>query len=423
MVASSSNKMAGLKLQLPTIQNWSCHNCSGCCKQHVIEITPEEKQRILKQGWTEADGVTTEGILPMGKGSRLAHQEDGACIFLNEDGLCKIHAKFGENAKPLACRVYPYAFHPAGNRVTVSLRFSCPSVVDNLGKSVDAQRDEIRSIGRLVVPKNVTDAPPPKLTAKQTVTWEDFHKFIDCFYDLLGESEEPLLNRIRVALATLELIGQSSFEKIKGERLYEYMEVMLAAAVAQCEQHGDIEEPNKIGRTHFRLLVAQYSRKDTSVHLAGGLGLRWKLLTSAMKFARGKGTIPRLQDALPECTFEQLEQPFGGIGDRANEFLTRYFEVKLRGIHFCGRAYYDVPFVEGLQSLLLVYPAIMWFARWLACGDGRSTVNDEDVATALTIVDHHHGFSEAFGTLSFRKRVRTLAQLKQIERLSAWYSR
>ena len=40
-----------LPLQLPTIQNWSCHVCGGCCRKHEIEVTPEEKARIESQNW------------------------------------------------------------------------------------------------------------------------------------------------------------------------------------------------------------------------------------------------------------------------------------------------------------------------------------------------------------------------------------
>src|SRR5579863_3499514 len=132
--------MTTLPLQLPTIQNWCCHNCGGCCRQHAIEITQEEYERIKGQGWTGQPGYGPEQPLfewhagpPWKKRYRLAHRSDGACVFLNEQGLCRIHAKFGEPAKPLACRVYPYAFHPAGKEITVSLRFSCPSVVANRG--------------------------------------------------------------------------------------------------------------------------------------------------------------------------------------------------------------------------------------------------------------------------------------------------
>ncbi|HET6426488.1 MAG TPA: YkgJ family cysteine cluster protein [Planctomycetaceae bacterium] len=118
-----------LPLQLPTIQNWDCHNCGGCCTQHLIEVTEAERQRILAQNWTPADGIPAGQPLfewhagpPWKKRYRLAHRPDGGCVFLDDKGLCRIHAKFGEAAKPLACRIYPYAFHPQGKSVTVSLR-------------------------------------------------------------------------------------------------------------------------------------------------------------------------------------------------------------------------------------------------------------------------------------------------------------
>src|SRR5947209_3715314 len=119
--------MAAPRLELPVLQNWSCHNCGGCCKQHLIEVTDAERQRILDQNWTESDGVKQPVLVrhsgpPWRKTYRLAHQAEGGCVFLDDRGLCRIHAKFGEGAKPLACRLYPYAFHPAGKSFAVSLR-------------------------------------------------------------------------------------------------------------------------------------------------------------------------------------------------------------------------------------------------------------------------------------------------------------
>ncbi len=146
-----ASNMARPGVILPILQNWSCHNCGGCCREHQIVITADEKKRIDKQKWTAADGVAVDQplIVPHGRDFRLNHQTDGACIFLDDQGLCRIHAKFGEAAKPLACRAYPYAVHPSGNSVTVSLRFSCPSVVQNLGQPVAQQRQSLeKTCGR-----------------------------------------------------------------------------------------------------------------------------------------------------------------------------------------------------------------------------------------------------------------------------------
>ena len=56
---------------------------------------------------------------------RLNHRKDGACVFLGENNRCRIHARYGAEAKPLACRLYPFVLVPTGERWRVGLRFAC----------------------------------------------------------------------------------------------------------------------------------------------------------------------------------------------------------------------------------------------------------------------------------------------------------
>ena len=144
---------------------------------------------------------------------------------------------------------------------------------------------------------------------------------------------------------------------------------------------------------------------------------------AAIRFARGKGETPPMQDCFRAVPFDVLEQPFGGLPDGTDELFTRYLRVKIQGINFCGRGYYHVPLVEGFRSLALIYPSILWLARWLAASDGRTALIIDDVTQAMAIADHHHGFSPAFGQRSFRGRVRLLARMGEIDRLCTWYSR
>ena len=103
--------------------------------------------------------------------------------------------------------------------------------------------------------------------------------------------------------------------------------------------------------------------------------------------------------------------------------MIRYFRVKIQGLHFCVAAYYDMPFVEGFQSLALIVPSVLWIARWFAASADRHTLELEDVQQAIAIADHHHGYSPLWGQYGFRSRVRTLARLGDIERLIAWYAK
>ncbi|MGZ0166473.1 MAG: YkgJ family cysteine cluster protein [Planctomycetales bacterium] len=415
-------------LQLPTIQNWSCHNCSGCCRQHLIEITEEERQRILDQKWTAKDGVPDGPVVVPHGGSlfkkswRLAHGSDGGCVFLNDDGLCRIHAKFGEAAKPLACRIYPYALHPAGKKVTVSLRFSCPSVVANLGKPVSENRDELKKIERLVVPENADRVPPPKISNREQLDWPDTLKVVNALHELVTQDEdEGIVARLYRALFVVGLVDQAQFDLIRGARLGDFLEIISEAALN--EEIPEPAQPAGVMQMQFRLLVAHYARKDTVADLDAGLAGRWRLFRAATKFASGRGAATPLQDCFQEVPFETMEQPFGEFPDEFEEILTRYLSVKLQGMHFCGPAYYDIPLVEGFRSLALVISAMCWIAKWLAASDGRSTWTTEDLSKAMTIADHHHGYSPVFGSGGFRRRVNMLAKTDDLTRVLLWYAR
>lgn len=417
-----------ITLHLPTLQNWSCHNCGGCCRQHAIYITEEERKRIESQNWTAADGVT--GPLFVAEGGwfrpgrqRLAHQADGGCVFLDERGLCRIHARFGEPAKPLACRIYPYAFHPSGKSVVVSLRYSCPSVVDNKGKSLRQQTGDLQDLARLVVPKGGEQLPPPAVSPTAKLDWPDFHRLVRGLDATLADEDEPLVARLVQALEWVNLIGQASFEKVRGGRVDELVEILRTAVAEQMPELETIAEPSAMGRLQFRLLAAQYARKDTELDLRSGWRGRWRLFRTALTFSRGKGMVPVLQPGFRPVPFEALEKPFGPIPAEAEQTLTRYFRVKVQGLHFCGPAYYGVPFAEGFASLALVYPAVLWIARWLAASEERTTLEAGDVSRALAIADHHHGYADIFGSAGFRSRVKLLAAKGEIGKLAVWYSR
>lgn len=415
-------------LQLPTIQNWSCHNCSGCCRQHLIEITEEERQRILDQKWTADDGVGhAPVVVPHGSGLfkkswRLAHGSDGGCVFLNDDGLCRIHAKFGEAAKPLACRIYPYALHPAGKKVTVSLRFSCPSVVSNLGKPVSENRDELKKIERLVVPENADRILPPKISNREQLNWPDTLKIVNTLHELVTQDDESgIIERLYRALFVVGLIEEAKFDLIRGARMGDFLEIISEAACG--EELPEPAQPASVMQMQFRLLVAHYARKDTVADLDAGLAGRWRLFRAATKFASGRGNAMPLQDCFQEVPFETMEQPFGEIPDEFKEILTRYLSVKLQGLHFCGPAYYDIPLVEGFRSLALIVAAMCWIAKWLAASDGRSEWTTEDLSKAMTIADHHHGYSPIFGSGGFRRRVNMLAKTDDLTRVLLWHTR
>lgn len=415
-----------LPLELPVLQNWACRSCGECCKRHLVEITDEERRRILAQGWEhDADlrGVSTVVRLSRwSKRWRLNHTADGSCVFLQTNGLCRIHAKYGESAKPLACRVYPYAFHPAGKKIAVSVRYSCPSVVLNHGPSIASNEKEVRRLAKDVVPERPRAERVPAISRRNTLDWPDFLKLRDTLEQSFADPATGFLRNLLGAVFWVSLVGQSSFTKIRGPRLDEYLSLVVPAAAA--EVPSDLAEfvaPTDVGRIMFRLLVGQYARLETTADLNHPWRARRRNLGGLIRMATGKGQLPPFRPELKPVPFTALETPYGWPAP-ADELFTRYLRTKIRGLHFCGPAYYNVPFAEGFFALALVVPVTLYLARWLAAGEGRSAITDDDLRAALAMADHHHGYTPLLAGSSARSRVRALAK-GDLPKLCVWYAK
>jgi lysine-N-methylase len=294
--------------------------------------------------------------------------------------------------------------------------------VANLGRPVTEARKELNEIAAQVVPERVREIPPAEIKPGCRLGWPDFLRFVRTLEETIAAEDAPLVERLRRALFWVRLAGEAHFDKVQGERLGEFLELISQAAGGEVAEAPEVTRPTRAGFLQFRTLAGFYARKDTAVEAAGGWRVRWQRLRAAVRFARGTGNVPVLQSGFEEVPFAALEEPLGGWPDEAEEILTRYLRVKIRGLHFCGPAYYNVPFVEGFWSLALVVPVVAYLARWHALSHGRTALTTEDVSRALAIADHQHGYAPPLGSRGFRRRVRLLAAANDVERLIVHYA-
>ena len=413
--------MKASRIEIPALQNWSCHGCTDCCRgQLLITVSADEKERIEKQGWTEAEGVDpVTMIVAQGDSFRLGHQSDGACVFLDASGRCRIHAKFGEAAKPLACRLYPLVLHPAGKKVVVGLRFSCPSATMNRGKSLEEQRPEIQKLAALVVPANYNQIPPPALSEKPGIEWPDFLRYIEWLDVCLAATDAPIGLKLIRALHCLRAAERGGLDQVSGESANEILEALVKTAAQKLPALPQNEKPpGGVAKLLLRLFVLENARTITVKDLNAPGGHRWKMIKAVVRFGRAGGSTPELRSGLASVKFAEIEKSFGPLSASGDDLLTRFFRMKIQSVHFCGKAFHDRPLIEGFRNLALLYPAIIWLARWLAVSDRRTSLTDADLANAISMVDYHHGYSPYFSW-----RVRLLEQRNEIIRLINWYAR
>jgi lysine-N-methylase len=423
--------MASPIRHLPVLQNWDCHVCGTCCHEYRVTVTEEERQRIEAQGWDkDADLGGREPFVVHGPRKshryRLNHREDDACVFLSDKGRCRIHERFGYEAKPLACRLYPFVLVPVADEWRVGLRFACPSVAHNKGRAISAHNGSLAEFAlRLAEREGLTRRPdgsmtsPPPLERRPQVEWPEVLHLVDVLLGFLRNRRDPMERRLRKCLTLAQSVRSLRLDRLDGRQLRDVVDVMAAAADQDTTANPMlVPPPGWVGRLLFRQAAALYTRKDHGPKRGlPGRG-RVALFLAACRFTRGRGLIPRMHQEIPPVTFADLEVPRGPLPAEAEEILERYYTLKVGALQFCGAASFGIPFWEGFETLTLTYPILLWLSR--AYNDRP---RQETIMQALTIVDDHVGFNPVLATRRQRLSFRILARRGELARLIAWYSR
>jgi lysine-N-methylase len=398
-----------------------------------VPVTAEERQRIEGQGWeTLPEFAGVPYFVMRGSEFYLNHRADGGCVFLGADNLCRIHGKFGAAAKPLACRIYPFLLVPAGDHWNFGLRLACPSAAENKGRPLAEQLADARVYAahfEATSAKGAEGASPPPLQGSQTVPWGDIGRIAAAVSKLLADTADPFERRWRKVLFIVSVLKKARFDgggdpkkAVTGGRLSEMLHVLgQAADDEEPKTAAEVRPPGWAGRTVFRQLVAVFSRKDHGAEKGtaqrGPVSRFW----SAVRFAAGRGAVPKVHAALPDAsTFAAGEVPLGALGDSAISLLTRWHRVKVESLQFCGAPNFGLAVWDGLESLALTFPAAMWLARVLVAG-GKPP--DAAVTQAARMVDDNFGFNPLLGSARQKFALHLLANRGDLPRLVAWYGR
>jgi len=175
---------------LPVIERWDCHQCGACCHGSIVPLSADELARIQSQRWEQRPEFHGQPVVVreswLSATFRLAHREDGSCVFLLPDGNCRLHKELGFEAKPLVCRMFPLQIVPRENAAYVTLRRACPSAAADKGRPLSEHLDFARQLAR---EGNLAQGPvePPPIKPGEPRSWPVARRLLETFQRLLTD--------------------------------------------------------------------------------------------------------------------------------------------------------------------------------------------------------------------------------------------
>jgi len=408
---------------LPLIERWDCHQCGVCCRGSIVPLSAEELARLKAQKWEQHPDFSGRPVFVreqwLGGGYRLAHRDDGSCVFLTADGLCRIHKELGFAAKPLVCRMFPLQIIPRDGQAILTVRRACPSAATDSGRPVAEHVEYARQLAR---ERELADTapPPPALKPGETRDWPLARRLLQTFERLLTDERFPPVRRIVHVLVVCRLLERATTSNLSDQQLGELIGVLEENAAAEV---GDLfsqrRQPSSAAGVLFRQTAAEFVRLHPRCAARPTWAERWWLMWAALRFVRGRGKVPRICPAFPDVTFEQLEQPLGNLEPACYQPLNRLIETASASWSYALANRGGWSIVESVRMLALLYPLGLWMLRWAAVG---RQPRSEDLPEIITALDRGQGYAPLAGA-KMRSRLRILARLEELERLIAWYAR
>ncbi len=163
-----------------------CSGAGTCCHLYgTVMLFPHEARRVqtLLPEWRVGTVAPARWFTPV-RGSEpgpvlAAIANDGACGFLQPDGLCAVHRVGGATAKPGGCQSFPRIFVDDGLAVHVSAKPECPCMLDPRGGEPEPLVDPAWIDGDALpstiavrrLPESITLAPGCEVSLAEARAW------------------------------------------------------------------------------------------------------------------------------------------------------------------------------------------------------------------------------------------------------------
>lgn len=395
-------------------QRYSCHGCGNCCRDFTVQLRDEDLRKLREQNWEQRLGQTV--TIQFRGVTYLRQRDDGACIFLMDDGLCRIHKEFGFEAKPIACQLFPFHVTPGAKGLSMGLNFACQSVLENKGAELKSHVQDLgRMAGELDEFRQISGAP--LLTDRLRAEPREVESLITHINRWLQRSEVGLPLRLDGLAWIAQSVARAKLESVRGDRFTNLLDVLFGALPDELEHHL-IEPPSSRQLRMLRQAVFMRTEdpKLPAIARQGRMRTTLSQLVRNRRFKRGRGIVPVIGVGWPiDVRFESIDLAAPSADENESrmidDLLIRWLRASVLGGRCWGAGYYGWPVIAGLQNLMLSAACVGWLARLHAAGriahDAQKppSIIIVDVRAALGRIDRTLGRARWLGTAAERLRL------------------
>ncbi len=404
------------KITMSNQQRYSCIMCGRCCRRFHVLLRPAEIDRLKALDWGDEPDVPTDFVVTIHGFPYFRRQPDGGCVFLGQDGACRMHRRFGFDQKALTCRGYPFNIVSTfPGEVSVLARMDCPAVLQNHGTPIREQR---RDIEKLVQELRFGDGfSPAQLNGLLRPTVE---MIINAARQLLQDVSLTITDCVSCLRALAERTKKLGHTFLNdGNTMQEVMPSLLHSIRSVLDDRSCLDL-NATERAYFRQWLCLYWRRDEEV-LDRSIKTRLARAAHTAAAIAGFGNARHFGQEHPDLPLRRVQMfnpPQNVLDDDSIwEPYRRFLDVRLECCQFFGPAYYDVSFFTGLEALCLTYPITLAAARCHAAANNRTTLAQDDVNYAVAMLDHCHGRSPALQFKACRQTEQMFIHADRFHRL------
>ncbi len=407
-MAAKQNPTRQGDLQLASGQRFSCICCGQCCRRWHVALRDSDIERLRELDWQGDPTLQdAEPVMDIGGHPFIAHRDNGDCLYLDPDTqLCKIHSKFGEAAKPLGCRVYPFNLTSTfPGEISATLRMDCPAVQQNHGTPIADNRRQVERFAAEMGLKGGFDAEDTSQLSRKSL-----QTIAQAAIQLAERTDlsTPLKSQTLVlAVFRLEELGESFLNDT--ETLIEVMPSFWERTVKMVQER-KYRPVGRFSHAIFRQWLASYLRRDEEM-VNQSWARRIRRTLALLEIMLKRGSFRALGSEHPAVPLNQLNlfapsrrrayPPTAPEEEEAQvwEPYWRFVRSRLETLQFFGVSYYGAPFFMGLRALAMTYPLVLAAARAHAAERDRTgAITLQDVHYAVGAIDHSFGRSRLLGT-------------------------